>query len=242
MTATLHAHWEGYCPICQNKTAFVAYDPWFCDHLHCVKCEGGSIPRERAVALVLKRLLPEWQHVRIHESSPSPRGVSELLRKYCKNLIQTQYYPDVPSGEFKDGFRCENLEKTTFPDEHFDVVISQHVMEHVFDPAAVYRDVWRTLRPGGLYIHSVPIYKTMVHTVQRTALDPVTKEFIYIKEPVYHHNPASEEGAIVTFDYGYEYHDQVASWADFSVEILRFNDRYHGIVAEFSEVVVCRKF
>ncbi|WP_262296545.1 hypothetical protein [Microvirga sesbaniae] len=66
-----------------------------------------------------------------------------------------------------------------------------------------------------------------------------------MEEPEYHGNPADpsdpEGGSLVTYRYGYDVADLIAEWAPFDVEIRRFNDRTHGIIAEFTEVIVCRK-
>lgn len=37
-----------------------------------------------------------------------------------------------------------------------DIVISQDVLEHVFDAPAVFREIARTLRSGGIHIFTVP--------------------------------------------------------------------------------------
>ena len=44
------------------------------------------------------------------------------------------------------GYRCEDIERQTFADETFDLVISQDVMEHVFRPDLSYRQIYPTLR------------------------------------------------------------------------------------------------
>ena len=46
------------------------------------------------------------------------------------------------------------MERQSFDDASFDCVISLDVMEHVCDPAAAYREIFRTLRTGGLCIHT----------------------------------------------------------------------------------------
>ena len=139
-----------------------------------------------------------------------------------------------------DGFRCEDLEKLTFDNASFDVIISQDVMEHVFDPPAVYREAYRTLRPGGVYIHTTPIYKKMTESVccaERLADGSIR----HLQEPEYHGNPIDEGGSLVTFRWGYDLPDKIVEWTPFEVEVRRFNNRRHGIVAEFSEVIICRK-
>jgi hypothetical protein len=51
---------------------FAAQRHWYRDHLFRSGC--GSIPRERAVALVLRERFPDWRRMRIHESSPEPQA------------------------------------------------------------------------------------------------------------------------------------------------------------------------
>jgi SAM-dependent methyltransferase len=190
--------------------------------------------------LVLESVRPNWRALRIHESSPVDRGASLKLRQECRDYVPTQCFPGVEIGTLRSGIRCEDLERQTFKDVSFDVVITQDVMEHVFDPAAVYREVYRTLRPGGLYIHTTPIYKTLTQSVccaERLADGSIR----HLMEPEYHGNPIDGSGSLVTFRWGYDFPDKIAEWRPFDVELRRFNDRRHGIVAEFSEVVICRK-
>jgi SAM-dependent methyltransferase len=232
--------WFGFCPICTQRTRFEARHSWLRDHLICVHCTGGSIPRERALMKVLRELAPTWSDAHIHESSPGNRGASLVLARECRRYVATQYFPDVPRGTEKNAIRCEDLEQQTFPDAFFDIVITQDVMEHIFHPDRAYREIARTLVPGGLYIHTTPIYKDRVVSDRRASLTAEGR-VLHHAEPEYHGNPVDPQGSLVTFHYGYDIADLIASWADFDVEIRRFNNRTAGIVAEFSEVIVCRK-
>jgi 2-polyprenyl-3-methyl-5-hydroxy-6-metoxy-1,4-benzoquinol methylase len=50
-------------------------------------------------------------------------------------------------------------EDLSFPDDHFDVVVSDDVIEHVKDPEMVFQEIYRVLRPGGVAILKFPSYK-----------------------------------------------------------------------------------
>jgi len=120
----------------------------------------------------------------IHECSPGGSSSAKLARE-CRGCVQTHWYPDVPAGSVKDGYRSENLEQQTFPDASFDMVITQDVFEHVLDPARGFAEVARTLKPGGAHVFTVPWFywkPTLVRAVRqpdgtvRHSQNPTTME------------------------------------------------------------------
>jgi SAM-dependent methyltransferase len=53
-----------------------------------------------------------------------------------------------------DHFRIENIERMSFPSSYFNAIISNAVLHFVRDDAqfiAVMREMWRVLRPGGVF-------------------------------------------------------------------------------------------
>lgn len=102
---------------------------------------------------------PDWRGLAIHESSPADRGISAKLAGEAPGYVASQFFPGEEPGASVQGFRNENLEALTFPDESFDLTITLDVMEHVNQPDQVLRKVRRTLRPGGAYLFTVPTYK-----------------------------------------------------------------------------------
>lgn len=223
----------GFCPICEAQTRFVARHAWFRDHLLCAAC--GSIPRERALALLLKRRLPGWARLRIHESSPTPRGISAQLRQRAAGYVPSQFFPQQPPGKTIAGFRNENLEHQTFADGSFDLVVTLDVMEHVNDPERALQEICRTLVPGGAHVFTVPTYKDRV-TSERRARYLEDGRIEHLAEPEYHGNPIDDAGSLVTFRYGYDLGQLVTAWTGMSCEVTRFTDPLHGILGEFTEV------
>jgi SAM-dependent methyltransferase len=235
---TIIAEWSGFCPICAKKVVFRADDAWFRDHLLCCSC--GSIPRERAVMLVIDDVAPDWRRMRIHECSPVERGTSVRLRNECAAYVGTQLFPGIRPGCMRDGFRCEDLQQQTFGEGSFDLVITQDVMEHVFEPRLAYREIWRTLVPGGMHIHTTPI-KKIAESVRRAARGD-DGSVRHLLPAVYHASPIDRAGALVTFDWGHDLPRLIAEWVPFEVEVRRFIDRRHGILGEMTDVIICTKF
>lgn len=232
---------RGWCPICEAPATFISKNRWLRGGLFCQSCENGSAPRERAFAYVLNRARPNWRELSIHESSPMKRGVSMKLRKECRNYIGTHFFADKPFGDMVNGFRNESLEALTFPDNSHDIVVTLDVFEHVFEPKKMIAEIYRTLKPGGLYISTFPVRKAQVEAVKPRVRREADGTLTHLEPPEIHGNPVSGEGALVTFDYGYDIHQAIAYWAPFSVEISRFNTRHMGILGEYLEVVVCEK-
>jgi SAM-dependent methyltransferase len=229
----------GYCPVCEKGTNFVATEPYFRKSLICEKCK--SVPRERALALILNEERPDWRDLIIHESSPAKRGISLKFAAEGRHYIASHYFPGQVLGTMINGYRNEDLEAQTFENESIDIVITLDVHEHIFNPDAAYREIYRVLKPGGVYIHTYPIQRSLVPSITRRAILKSDKTVQHLLEPQYHGNPIDNAGALVTIDYGYDIHKTVADWANFDVRVIRFCDRTHGILGEFTDVVLCRK-
>jgi len=229
---------DGTCPCCDQKTTFVARYSWYRDHYLCSSC--GSIPRERALMFCIDLFYPSWREVAIHESSPGDRGASRKLRTQSRSYISSQYFPDVPPGEIHQGWRCENLEKLTFADSSIDLHVTQDVFEHIFNPAAAFSEIARTLRPGGMHIFTVPLVNKERPTEVCAKLKPDgTVE--HLREPEYHGNPVSEGGSLVTHRWGYDICEFIFRSSGLFTEMVYLDNLEYGIRAEYIEVLVSRK-
>jgi SAM-dependent methyltransferase len=233
--------YDGVCPICETRVTFAACSDWYRDTLLCTSCEGGSLPRERALALALADACPDWRGRRIHESSPMMRGISLKLQRQAPGYLPTHFFPDAAPGAIVNGVRCENLEAMTFADASFDLVITQDVMEHVRDPRRVIKEIHRTLVQSGVYICCFPVRKHQAAAMERRCEFLPDGTRVDFKDPEIHGNPVNQTGSIVTVDWGYDLHQLFAEWGPFDVRVTRFADRTHGVLGEYTDVVTCRK-
>lgn len=226
----------GYCVICESDTRFIEMNPWLRDHYLCERCR--SIPRNRALVNALNVFCSEWKSLAMHESSPSG-PLSAYLKTQARDYTASHYYSDVPRGKYRNGMRSEDLSRLTFDSDSFDLFITSDVFEHVIEPEAAFSEIARVLRPGGMHVFTMPYYPAIETSVQRAKL--VGDEIVMLEEPVYHGNPVSEDGSLVTYDWGRDFPLAVYAASSLPTAVLRVKDRNLGLDGEFLEVFISRK-
>lgn len=190
--------------------------------------------------VVLETYFPNWRDLSIHESSPSDRGTSQRLAKECPGYVPSQYFLDKPLGMTVNGVRCENLECLTFRDEQFDLCVTQDVLEHVFDPAAVFREIARTLKPGGAHVFTAPLVNKTKPTQVR-ARKNLEGVIDHLQPPIYHGNPIGDQRSLATMDWGFDICKFIFDATGLFTQIFYIDDPQKGIRAEFIEVLVTFK-
>lgn len=190
---------------------------------------------------MLDEIRPNWRHLDIHEAAGSRRGISAKLKALAPRYVGTQFSPHHDLGTMVAGKRNEDLERLTFPDETFDIHISLDVMEHVYDAASAFGEIWRTLKPGGIFLSTFPVRPWQEKAVVRRFEIAEDGSRIDHMEPEIHGSPVPGEGSLVTIDWGYNLHQQIAEWANFDVRVYRFCDKLHGILGPYTEVILCTK-
>lgn len=227
----------GYCNICEGRTVFIAYGSWLRDTYKCRYCQ--TIPRNRALVNALNRFTPEWKSQAVHESSPGG-GLSEYLKKSCRAYSSSHFFPGVPRGTYVGEHRSEDLAALTFPDASFDIFVTSDVFEHVANPAAAFREIARVLKPEGVHVFTMPWYPELEAPVERARVH-ADGTVEHLLEPVYHGNPISDSGALVTFDWGRDFPQFIRRASGMTTTIYLERDRDKGLDAEFLEVFVSRK-
>ena len=171
----------------------------------------------------------------IHESSPT----YDFIARYCASYSCSHFFESVPTGSTHEGIRCENLERLTFDDSTFDLLVTQDVLEHVFRPDVAVRENMRVLKPDGAHVFTAPKHHGLPRTRQRARLE--NGIVTHVLEPQYHGNPIGDGRALVTWDYGDDFELQLWNWCSCPTVTYVTRDRGLGLDGEFLEVFVTRK-
>jgi len=124
----------------------------------------------------------------------------EFLRRRVPKLTCSEYFDDVPPGERRGGVLSQDVQQLTFAEASFDVVTSTEVFEHVADDTRGFREVRRVLRPGGVFIFTVPLADAQA-TVERARVRDGAIE--HLLPPEYHGDRIRGRNRVLAFrNYG----------------------------------------
>lgn len=228
--------WPGFCTVCERLVIFRAQGTWHRDELVCTTC--GSVPRMRALLAVLSIVSPQWRDARMWEVAPGGAS-SQKLQAECRQYVPSHYWPDVATGTNVDGVRCEDLERPTFDDASFDIVVSSDVFEHIIDVDTAHAQIARVLDDGGIHVWTAPQYRDLESSRPRVLRTPAGLEHLVPAE--YHGDPVNADGVLVTYDWGRDLPDRVESASSMWTTVFRLESRSHGLLGEFLEVFVSHK-
>jgi len=158
----------GRCPVCSRRTVFVVVHPeTIRENAYCLWCRSSSRNRHVARCIVqtfsdrgIRRFgdLARAEHVSVYHLAASGPFVRVWGRP--ANVTYSEYFDGCRSGERRDGVLCQDVQRLSFDDECFDLVVSEEVFEHVPDYRRGFAEVRRVLKPGGYHIFSVPFSLT----------------------------------------------------------------------------------
>ena len=235
---------RGFDPVCSNEDIFVSHHAWFRDNLKSQTC--NTQPRERALAFVLANLLPQFVNAsKVHESSPNNFGLSKKLELMFgkDNYISSQFSVSKTCGEPANDIGDISLD---LENQHcvgngtFDMVITQDVFEHIYEPDKAFKEIERTLKPGGFHIFTVPLTAKQFGTFQ--AAQRVGEDVILYAEPEIHGNPMGMGGSLLTYQWGYDIVQRIESASGMKTQIVFVESEIMGVKdAEYREVLISRK-
>lgn len=144
-------------------------------NVRCLKC--GSHDRERLIYLYLKYvacIFDSSKALDILHIAPEPRLSQVLLKSnmhyVCGDLFTEGYtYPEYVSNM--------NVLDLPFEDNTFDIILCNHVLEHIPEDRKAMKEIYRALKPDGFALLQVPISYRLEHTIEDFSIqDPHLRE------------------------------------------------------------------
>jgi SAM-dependent methyltransferase len=152
---TLGAFYAGNkveCPICSHHyRKFLPYgriNPR--QNALCPHCL--SLERHRLIWVYLKERTGFFQRkLRVLHIAPEPCFIKAFEKQHGDGYITADI--ESPLAKVK-----MDIHQMPFPDNQFDVVLCNHVLEHVTNDVLAMREINRVLKPGGFAILQVPFF------------------------------------------------------------------------------------
>jgi SAM-dependent methyltransferase len=154
---TVYAGRRVRCPCCDS--GFRRFAPmWGNPNRMCWNC--GALERHREIALLFQRRAELLKPgLRVLHVAPEA-----ALRRLLEGSAPSRYLTaDLDAPDVDMNF---DLTAAPLPDDSFDVIVCNHVLEHIPDDRAALREIRRMLAPGGWALVMTPI------TVEITIEDP----------------------------------------------------------------------
>ncbi len=180
------------CPFC-NKQFRKLKDggeslPFFKDHyiigggrrknMLCPNCLSTDRDRLIYFYLTTKKELRQKKLILLH-IAPEPS-----LKKYLKSFSNITYCSGDKFEKRYQGFYYDketlnlDLTRLQYPNEKFDIIICNHVLEHIKEDDKALQEIKRVLKPDGWAILQVPIAKENQNTIEFQQLPPEKRKSI----------------------------------------------------------------
>jgi glycosyltransferase involved in cell wall biosynthesis len=203
---------KGFCTISGTNTEFTISSENLREDI--VAASSSSINRHRQLVCALSMALfghPNstlgtitdhiWtRNMRIYMAEANSVLANFFANRLGPNsCVRSEYYgPDRRSGDVIDGILHQDLQRTSFADASFDVVITNDVFEHIPDAITAEKEVMRILKPGGVYCFTVPFLPASEHDHVLAELNADGK-IQYLTEPQYHSDPLRPAEGILVY-------------------------------------------
>ncbi|WBV59568.1 methyltransferase domain-containing protein [Chryseobacterium camelliae] len=144
----------------------------------CYQCHSRD--RERLLyAFIIEELnLPQNKNIHILHIAPEPKLSNVLLKQNFDEYICGDLF--TPGYTYPAHVQNMNVLELPFENHHFDLVICNHVLEHIPEDIKAMKELQRVLKPKGKAILQVPISKNTMETVEDfTISDPQKREELF---------------------------------------------------------------
>ncbi len=135
------------------------------DNFSCPRC--WSHDRERHLFLYMREtgFLDKLHGATVLHFAPETWLSRVIAGQSPLRYVKADLYPSAADVE------KVNMLAIQYPDEIFDVVIANHVLEHVLDERQALAELYRVLKPGGFAVLQTPYCAKLKHTFCDPGID-----------------------------------------------------------------------
>lgn len=153
------------------------------------------------------------------------------LRGLYPRFLGSEFSLDLQQQVWMYPIPCEDLQRLTLPDNMFDMVSTNEVLEHVPSIDQALAEIHRVLRPGGWHFGTVPFMYLAEQGEVRAVLHG-QGQIVHLLEPQYHGDPMSDKGVLVFELPGWDIVARARA-AGFRDAFMRFMiSSEHGVLSE----------
>lgn len=173
------------------------------ESMHCSNCQSKARLRAlaKAITLIFDKTSASLQES-IEKGVFSHKKIAEInacdtlhpILAKMPSLNYSEYASKDPS------VKTEDLQKLSYPDNYFDLVLTSDTLEHVPDYLQALNEIYRVLKPGSYHLFTIPLIFSR-NTRRRIKLG--NDKMIQILEPSFH--GAGEADNLVCTEFGIDF-------------------------------------
>lgn len=105
-------------------------------------------------ARILQHITPQSEVLDIGAGAGAVRQMN--FRGLVSRVCGVDLDPRVSENPMLDEAKIADVEKIPYPDQTFDIVFANNLLEHLQDPLVVFREAERVLKRGGIFVFKTP--------------------------------------------------------------------------------------
>ncbi len=143
------------------------------DHFKCMYCD--AIDRERHFIMYLD-VLDVWSrftHARVLHFAPEKHIADKIRSLNPAEYIQADLFPQ------NEGVQKIDATDIPFSDNYFDILIANHILEHIPNYMQALKEFYRVLRPGGSAFLQTPYSRLLTRNFEDEGIQSEAQRFFF---------------------------------------------------------------